>query len=68
MGDARLLLVGGLRGPQQMEAIVQGGDDDFVSLCRPFIREGKTEVAACASCNRCLAAMVNGEVVRCYCE
>jgi 2,4-dienoyl-CoA reductase-like NADH-dependent reductase (Old Yellow Enzyme family) len=77
LGDARLLLVGGLRGLAQMETIVQGGHADFVSLCRPFIREpalvkrmreGKTEVAACTSCNKCLAAMVNGEVVRCYCE
>jgi 2,4-dienoyl-CoA reductase-like NADH-dependent reductase (Old Yellow Enzyme family) len=76
LGDARLLLVGGLRGLAQMEEIVRGGHADFVSLCRPFIREpalvkrmreGKTEVAACESCNKCLAAMVSGEVVRCYC-
>jgi 2,4-dienoyl-CoA reductase-like NADH-dependent reductase (Old Yellow Enzyme family) len=77
LGDAQLLLVGGLRSLPQMEAIVQGGDADFVSLSRPFIREpalvkrmreGKTEVVACESCNKCLAAMVNGEAVRCYCR
>jgi 2,4-dienoyl-CoA reductase-like NADH-dependent reductase (Old Yellow Enzyme family) len=77
LGEARLLLVGGLRRKAQMEAIVAGGHADLVSLCRPFIREpqlvrrmreGKTEVAACESCNRCFAAMVNSLPVRCYCR
>jgi 2,4-dienoyl-CoA reductase-like NADH-dependent reductase (Old Yellow Enzyme family) len=76
LGETRLLLVGGLRRKAEMEAIVAGGHADLISLCRPFIREpylvrrmreGKTEVAACESCNKCFAAMVNNKAVRCYC-
>jgi 2,4-dienoyl-CoA reductase-like NADH-dependent reductase (Old Yellow Enzyme family) len=74
-GEARLLLVGGLRSLSQMEAVVEGGRADLISMCRPFIREpslvrrlrrGHTDLAACTSCNRCFAAMVNDKPVRCY--
>jgi 2,4-dienoyl-CoA reductase-like NADH-dependent reductase (Old Yellow Enzyme family) len=60
-----------------MEEIVARGDADLISLCRPLIREphlvkhfreGKKDSAACESCNRCTAAMVNGMPVRCYCK
>ena len=77
IGEMPLAAVGGLRRLSHMEEIVARGDADLISLCRPLIREphlvkhfreGKTESAACESCNRCTAAMVNGMPVRCYCK
>lgn len=74
-GKVKLLLVGGLRSVTHMEEIVRAGVVDFVSMSRPFIREpllvkrikrGETDAAACVSCNKCLAAMVNNMPVRCY--
>jgi 2,4-dienoyl-CoA reductase-like NADH-dependent reductase (Old Yellow Enzyme family) len=58
-----LILVGGMRTPATMEAIVERGDADFVALARPFIREpdlvvklaeGRRGPVACTSCNLCL--------------
>jgi 2,4-dienoyl-CoA reductase-like NADH-dependent reductase (Old Yellow Enzyme family) len=58
-----------------MEAAVADGDTDFISMCRPFIREpdlvkrfreGKSVKATCNSCNKCLAALPNDIPVRCY--
>ena len=74
-GNAKLLLVGGLRSVAQMEEIVENGYADFISMSRPLIREpyfvkrikqGETDAASCVSCNKCLAAMVNDIPVRCY--
>jgi 2,4-dienoyl-CoA reductase-like NADH-dependent reductase (Old Yellow Enzyme family) len=74
-GDMPLFLVGGLRRVSHMEAVLEAGHADFISMSRPFIREphlvrrireGKTEVAACQACNRCVAAEVVGIPVRCY--
>ncbi|MFP4056645.1 MAG: NADH:flavin oxidoreductase [Candidatus Brocadiia bacterium] len=57
-----LLCVGGLRSKGVMERIVESGDADIASLCRPLIREpdlprkfrqGACDRAACVSCNRC---------------
>lgn len=59
--DLPIILVGGLRSKSVMERILDEGTADFVSLCRPLIREpdlpnrlragqGK---ATCVSCNRC---------------
>jgi 2,4-dienoyl-CoA reductase-like NADH-dependent reductase (Old Yellow Enzyme family) len=71
------MLVGGMRRRAHMEQIVQGGTADFISMCRPFIREpglvsrmatGRTEVAACTSCNKCFAALANDRPVRCYAD
>ena len=74
-GEARLLLVGGLRSLSEMEEVVEGGHADLISMSRPFIREpslvrrlrlGHTDLASCTSCNQCFAAMVNDRPVRCY--
>ena len=74
-GKVPLLAVGGLRRVSHMEEIVTNGQADFVSMSRPFIREpflvkrikeGKTDAAACESCNRCLAAVFSEMPVRCY--
>ena len=64
-----LLLVGGNRDVERLEAIVQGGKVDFIALCRPLIREpdlpnrwregrGPSR-AACTSCNACVYDMWN---------
>jgi 2,4-dienoyl-CoA reductase-like NADH-dependent reductase (Old Yellow Enzyme family) len=75
MGNVPLLLVGGLRRVSQMEDILKQGYADIISMSRPFIREpflvqkfneGKTDIASCVSCNKCLAATVNNMPVKCY--
>ncbi|MGD9210091.1 MAG: NADH:flavin oxidoreductase [Desulfobacteraceae bacterium] len=74
-GDIPLFAVGGWRDLNQMEDAVSNGDTDFISMCRPFIREpnlvkrfrkGKAVTALCKSCNKCLAALPNDFPVRCY--
>ena len=75
VADVPLFLVGGMRRVSHMEEVLESGQADFISICRPFIREpylvkhireGKTEVAACESCNKCAAAQMVGIPVRCY--
>lgn len=60
--DVPVILVGGLRSRAVMDRVLDDGTCDLVSLCRPFIyepdlvnrlAEGKTDVAACISCNKC---------------
>jgi 2,4-dienoyl-CoA reductase-like NADH-dependent reductase (Old Yellow Enzyme family) len=55
-------VVGGFRTLSLMQDVIEAGDADFISLCRPFIREpgivsrfqsGKQNRASCISCNRC---------------
>jgi 2,4-dienoyl-CoA reductase-like NADH-dependent reductase (Old Yellow Enzyme family) len=76
-GDVPLLVVGGLRKASHMERILEEGHADFVSMSRPLIREpylvkqlkeGKTDIAACQSCNKCAVALVSDMPVRCYCK
>ena len=75
VGEVPVFLVGGLRSVDYMEEILERGYADFISMCRPFIREpflvrrikeGKTSVVSCVSCNKCLAAGVNNMPIRCY--
>ena len=75
LGRVPLLLVGGMRTLAFMDGVVARGEADFVSLSRPFVREpglvrrfqeGKALATTCASCNQCLAAIVNERPVRCY--
>jgi 2,4-dienoyl-CoA reductase-like NADH-dependent reductase (Old Yellow Enzyme family) len=60
--DLPLILVGGMRSLEVMENILEEGTADFISMSRPLIREpdlpnqwleGRTEPAACISCNNC---------------
>ena len=62
-----IILVGGNRDIERLEAIVQDGKVDYIALCRPFIREpdlpnrwragiGK-RIPECVSCNSCIYAM-----------
>lgn len=75
LGDVPLILVGGLRELKDMDDLVASGNADLVSLSRPLVREphlvkrfadGKTDPAACISCNRCLAAVFRSLPLRCY--
>ena len=71
ISDVPLILVGGIRSASVMERILTEDKADFISLCRPFIREpdlvekiknGKDKVD-CISCNGCMTSRV--DVVRC---
>ena len=68
-----LILVGGMRTPALMEEILQQKKADFISLCRPFIREpdlvnkieqGQEDPVTCISCNKCLRFLDRG--LACY--
>ena len=70
-GDVPVMMVGGIRSVSLMEKIIQEGKADFISLCRPLIREpdlphrirdGK-EKADCISCNGCMSRRV--DVIKC---
>ena len=69
-----LAVVGGIRSLEKAEEIVAYGDGDFVSLCRPLIREpgliqrwlsGDYRRAACISCTKCLALPIQGKPLEC---
>jgi len=63
-----LILVGGNRDVERLEAILQDGKVDFIALCRPLIREPDlpnrwrdgvgSSLAQCVSCNSCIYAMM----------
>jgi 2,4-dienoyl-CoA reductase-like NADH-dependent reductase (Old Yellow Enzyme family) len=66
-----LILVGGLRTVKVMEKILLQEEADFISLCRPLIRDpefpnlirrGLTEKSSCLNCNLCLT----DKPVACY--
>jgi 2,4-dienoyl-CoA reductase-like NADH-dependent reductase (Old Yellow Enzyme family) len=70
-----IAVVGGYRTVAAMEEVLESGNADFISMSRPFIREpfivkrirqGRTKKVACVSCNKCLAAAANNQIVRCY--
>ncbi|MFC2155357.1 NADH:flavin oxidoreductase [Acidobacteriota bacterium] len=63
--------VGGFRSLSLMEQVLTEGSADFISLCRPFIREPdllskfekkESDQASCISCNRCF----NPKGIRCW--
>ncbi len=71
-----VILVGGHRTPGVMERLIEDGTTDFVSMCRPFIREpelikrwisGDQKKAKCISCNKCLMNIFINPL-RCYIE
>ena len=74
LNDCPLILVGGMRGFPLMDHIVTNGEADFISLCRPLIREplilkkwskGNTKDPTCVNCNKCLAGLAHHMVLQC---
>ncbi len=71
IGDVPLILVGGIRSVPVMEKIITEGKADFISMCRPFIREpdlaekirSSKDKVDCISCNGCMTSRV--DVIRC---
>lgn len=68
INNVPLIIVGGINSIDLVEQILKEGSADFVSLCRPLIREpdlpnrwlkgvGESTVE-CLYCNSCLASLV----------
>ena len=66
-----VILVGGMRGLRDMQAVIDEGVADSISMCRPFIidpylvkhfSEGLTNSSECVSCNECLEQMRQGQL------
>ena len=73
-----VMAVGGIRSLEMAQSIVDSGDADLISMCRPFIREpdligrwqrGERQPAKCTSCKRCIfTAAKKGVSVLCWQE
>jgi 2,4-dienoyl-CoA reductase-like NADH-dependent reductase (Old Yellow Enzyme family) len=72
-----LILVGGIRSFEVAEKLVADGLADYISLCRPLIREpalvkrwkaGDRRKATCQSDNRCFEPTVRGDGLYCVVE
>ena len=72
--DVPLLLVGGIRSYETAERLLEDGVADYVSMCRPLIREpdlirrwskGDRSKADCVSDNACIWPGVEGKGVHC---
>ena len=75
--DVPMILVGGNRSFQVAENIVEKGIADYISMCRPFIREqglinrwksGDLTRATCASDNMCFVPARKGDGIYCLTE
>ncbi len=64
-----VITVGGIRSLQIAQGLLRTGQSDFISLCRPLIREpdlpnklhaGTSDKSTCISCNGCLKTMLKG--------
>ena len=75
--SAPLILVGGMRSFEVAERLVEDGVADYISLCRPFIREpalinrwkaGDRRPALCKSDNLCFAPGMKGDGIYCVAE
>lgn len=69
-----LMLVGGIRSLGVAEALVAEGVADYISLCRPLIREpglinrwrsGDLRKSSCLSENACFGPLMRGEGLKC---
>ena len=72
-----LILVGGIRSYEVAKELVEKEQADYISLCRPLIREpglikrwqsGNTERATCISCNKCFPQSRSGKGIYCVLE
>ncbi len=75
--DVPLILVGGIRSFDVADRLLEKGLTDYVSMCRPLIREpglinrwksGDLAKSACISCNQCFEASRSGEGIYCVAE
>ena len=71
--EVPVAVVGGIRSIETAENILDTGEADLISMCRPFIREpdlvlrwsrGDRNPAKCISCNKCLR-MGRGKTLEC---
>jgi 2,4-dienoyl-CoA reductase-like NADH-dependent reductase (Old Yellow Enzyme family) len=69
-----LILVGGIRSYYVAKQLVEEGTTDYISMCRPFIREpdlinrwkgGDLRKATCISCNNCIEQAKKGDGISC---
>ena len=69
-----LMLVGGMRSLEAIEAVLASGVADYIAMARPLIREpglparwaaGDRRRAACVSCSGCFVPAARGEGIRC---
>jgi 2,4-dienoyl-CoA reductase-like NADH-dependent reductase (Old Yellow Enzyme family) len=72
-----LMLVGGIRYYENAEKLLKDEVCDYISLCRPLIREpglikrwhsGDTARASCISCNQCMRPILTGKSLYCVVE
>jgi 2,4-dienoyl-CoA reductase-like NADH-dependent reductase (Old Yellow Enzyme family) len=72
--DIPLILVGGMRSFEVADRLVEEGVADYISMCRPFIREpqlikrwkeGDRRKAECNSDNLCFGPAMEGKGVSC---
>lgn len=71
-----VIAVGGIRRRATMEHALKSGHADFISMCRPFIRQpnlvkqmekGNEDPISCTNCNRCsLEIAVHYNPMKCY--
>jgi 2,4-dienoyl-CoA reductase-like NADH-dependent reductase (Old Yellow Enzyme family) len=71
-----VIAVGGMRRRAVMEQALQSGQADFISMCRPFIRQpnlvnlmqkGGGDPISCTNCNRCSVEIaVHYNPMKCY--
>ncbi len=74
-GNMKRILVGGNRTLSSMKSVIANNDADFISIGRPLVREpgwvnrakrGEVQALTCTSCNKCFAAVLNDQPLRCY--
>ncbi len=72
-----VILVGGIRSLEKAKELVAGNIADYISMCRPLIREpglinrwrsGDTNPALCSSDNLCFRPAFKGEGIYCVTE
>ena len=71
-----VIALGGIRARCTMEGALEKGKADFISMCRPFIRQpslvnqmekGNPDPILCTNCNRCsFEVLVHQNPLRCY--
>ncbi len=77
MVDIPVMMMGGIKTLTLMEDIIDRNEADFISICRPLIREpglinvwqsGKPKKCDCISCNKCLESIRMGIPLHCPVE